>query len=102
MDRRIPPITEPEGKCWYQPSYDELIFSDDAVMVSRDAFNRLSDYSRSIPSGVYEGKIWKSMIKDQWYLCWFGAHSTDPKLCTIYRLPLIIDDIGAIELMGGT
>lgn len=66
----------------------------------------LKDYSATVPSGVYEGKMWKRndglyansdashfvtpKQPTKWLLCWYGP-STNPDNCVIdYREILIV------------
>ena len=101
MECPIPMRTDPLRDHWDQPSHSDLFFTEEEVIVSRWAFNVLKEYSSTIPSGAYPGKMWKCHYDGQWELCWFGIHLTDDKLVTINRMPLIVDDIGVVKLMGG-
>lgn len=101
MDCPIPLMDDPLSVYWDQPSHNQLFFTEEAVIVPRHAFNALKEYSSSNPSGAYHGKMWKCYFDGQWELCWFGIHPTDPKLVTINRMPLIVDDVGITTLMGG-
>lgn len=61
-EKSIPPITDPMGRAWKQPPVSEILFDDfnDYVMMNESTFHQLADYSFSRPSGVYEGKMWRS------------------------------------------
>lgn len=74
-------------------------FFRDRVVMDERAFYELSDYSCSMPSGVYDGKMWRrcqgahtSLPKEQWhwFLCWFGP-SDRPGMCSTNVLPLVIE-----------
>ena len=69
----IPEMTDEMGRYWEQPARENILIDDThAVMNKRDC-ESLANYSRSIPSGVYPGKMWKSIIQDgRKYLCWFS------------------------------
>lgn len=94
----VPPITHPMGKHWDQPDPALMQFYADRVVMKEGVFLGLADYSCSIPSGVYDGKMWRRcqgahtpLPKEQrrWFLCWFGP-SDDPDKCSIHSLPLVI------------
>lgn len=74
-------MTHPFGKVWEQPKTSEVIICNKYATMSKESFNRLHDYSRSQPSGVYEGKMWKtSDDRITWHLHWWGA-SDEPTMC---------------------
>lgn len=82
----IPPMTDPMSKGWSQPSLDEITFYRDKVIMTKRTFDRLKEYSTSIPTGVYLGKMWKfRAIEDVWYLRWFGESSKGSDHCAIYQ-----------------
>lgn len=56
----IPKITDPLGKHWNQPSADEILIDDTHAVMSADTFRQLAEYSCSVPSGVYPGKMWRA------------------------------------------
>lgn len=79
----IPPITDPLGRNWPQPSLDGILVDDTHAVMTHATFNALLEYSRSTPSGVYPGKMWKAVMKDRTaYLCWFGIIEGQPDLCS--------------------
>lgn len=75
----IPDITHPIGKYWYQPSWRQIVFSDTHATMSQETFDDLKDYSTSTPSGVYQGKMWKSHRQGKWWLRWYGVDDGDPR-----------------------
>lgn len=91
----IPPMTHPYGKVWEQPNLDEVHICNDYATMDEKAFRKLHDYSRSQPSAVYEGKMWKTSDehdtnkngdkikrdKITWHLHWWGF-SEDPMKCS--------------------
>lgn len=107
----IPPITDPQGSGWDQPSTDRIAITDKYATMSKETFGELLDYSRSQPTGCYPGKMWRTMdesatlIKDgehkgkyrkgpdygKWFLAWFGEHE-DPKFCTNNYREIIISE----------
>lgn len=97
----IPPITNPLGRHWEQPSVDEILVNEDYAVMSRSSLQKLKNYSHTNPSGVYPGKMWRAKIlvvdspgkfrvyKNQ--LRWYGVHP-DPGYCSNnYRDILLID-----------
>lgn len=87
----IPPMTHPLGSAWDQPSRADILVDDThALMVPGDV-EKLSDYSCSIPSGVYEGKMWKR-ARDRrepeggWFLCWYEPDGDPDMMAIRYRL----------------
>lgn len=100
----IPPITDPLGKGWQQPDRFEIEIDHQYARMKRPAFERLLDYSNSMPTGVYEGKMWKSgewktgyksgrtvRFATQWHLHWWSA-SDDPDKCKGNTREIIIHE----------
>lgn len=86
----IPAMTDPMGRHWKQPKREDILVDDTHALMSEADFNKLPDYSRSTPSGVYDGKMWRSGTRDgHWYLCWFGP-GPNPKLCYIHSREVIL------------
>lgn len=77
----IPKMTHPLSSAWDQPNPEDVLIDKTHALMSENDFNDLLDYSHSQPSGVYVGKMWKSKVRDNWILCWFGPH-TDPNMCS--------------------
>lgn len=80
----IPPIdivADPMGKHWTQPDRELIKVNSETAEMTQCVLEQLCDYSHSMPTGVYPGKMWKRKQGEQWWLCWFGV-SKDPKLCT--------------------
>jgi len=79
----IPPMTDPRGKYWDQPSRDDIAVNGTHAVMSRSALERLPDYSRSKPSGVYPGKMWKAITRTgDAYLCWYGIVEGRDDVCS--------------------
>lgn len=88
----IPPMDDPMGKHWRQPDHSGFMIDDNHVLMTRKEFEALADYSQSQPSGVYPGKMWRTLsrwpyripmgpVRFVWCLRWFGI-SEDPAMCT--------------------
>jgi hypothetical protein len=86
----IPEITNEMGRNWSQPSTSKILVDDTHALMDEATFKELAEYSSSIPSGVYDGKMWKRHdgIYDKkatthtWMLMWYGP-SVDPEKCSI-------------------
>ena len=87
----IPMITHPLGMYWEQPSRNEIAVDDECALMDKAAFKGLQEYSRSIPTGAYEGKMWKRINGENSWLCWYGI-SDDPGTVSINARPIIIVD----------
>lgn len=68
----IPQITDPLGKNWKQPHRRYIEVDDTHALMSEQTFKGLLEYSCTIPSGKYEGKMWKANRSGKWYLAWYG------------------------------
>lgn len=87
----IPPMTHELGRYWEQPDRSEIEVDGTHALMSPAAFYALSDYSRSNPSGVYEGKMWRRLADGVWFLCWFENEplSTDWLLVKTRRILVV-------------
>lgn len=87
----IPLMTHPLGKYWEQPSLDKILIDDEYAVMTIETLKEIHDYSHSIPSGIYEGKIWRgSDDKKEWYLNWWGFGSSPEKVTHNVRKILIL------------
>ena len=90
----VPKVTDPMGVYWEQPArYAIGLYSDGYVVMCKKAFNELSDYSHSNPSGVYSGKMWKAQRDEGWYLCWYDNMKDVPNIYEINRRPIILKEM---------
>lgn len=97
----IPPITEPLGRYWKQPSPEAILVDDTHALMDRPTFDLLEEYSTSMPSGVYEGKMWSRHDglydekflagggQPEWLLVWYGP-SEDPDKCSINKRIILL------------
>lgn len=85
----IPPITDPMGRYWKQPSRDRILIDDKHALMDRDTFALIEDYSSSMPSGVYEGKMWRRFSESKWHLVWYGP-SLFPNSYDVNRREILI------------
>ena len=85
----IPEMTDPLSKGWQQPDLSKINFVDGFAEMSQNIFEELGEYSMSIPSDVYPGKVWKANKKQTgWWLNWFAGKGEDR--CVILGLPIRI------------
>lgn len=92
-EQQIPPITDHRGLHWRQPHRRFIELDDTHALMSDQTFKGLADYTRSQPTGVYAGKMWRShYTKDGWVLHWFKAMTENPNMCVReHRIILIVD-----------
>lgn len=87
----IPPMKHQWSKGWSQPALNEIDLSNGRTAVMPlSAFKKLSEYSSSLPSGVYEGKMWRARAScaSGWVLRWFDASPTDPDKCAVREVQI--------------
>lgn len=58
------------------------------VLLSIEQFRGLNEYSTSRPTGVYEGKCWKTYFRGQWFLFWYSYG--DCVNCAIHHRRIMI------------
>lgn len=88
----IPPMIDPLGRYWDQPKREEIAVDHSAAMMSSATFSKLHEYSGSLPSGKYEGKMWRLNRGGVWYLRWYQADPNDPNMLLIPVRPIVIVD----------
>ncbi len=100
----IPLMTHPLSKYWDQPNRREIEIDEIHALMTRNTFNKLHEYSGTIPTGAYEGKMWKRHDglcdrefmsaggKPVWLLMWYGPYPPDPNEVSInHRIILLVD-----------
>lgn len=95
----IPPMTDPLGAHWKQPAREEILTDGKNAVMTKATFAKLAEYSATVPSGVYPGKLWKrhdgafdprcEPSARRWLLVWFGVHSL-PDRCSINWREILI------------
>ena len=85
----IPEMTHPLSKAWDQPNKSEIAIDDTHALMTERTFKQLRDYSASIPSGVYDGKMWRMEAKGINYLRWYSSNE-DPNKCSINTREILI------------
>jgi len=94
-EKVIPVMDHPLGRAWSQPKRQDIIINATQAFISARSFNCLHNYSHSLPSGVYSGKMWKQLTRDKsqvehWWLCWFVDSTVYPNSCTTNRRKIVI------------
>lgn len=88
----VPPITDRLGRHWEQPPVQDIEFDYEYAYMTEEAFDKLGEYSTSIPTATYAGKMWKARIgkTKNWKLRWYEDHPTDPKVLLIPSRRIVI------------
>lgn len=77
---------------WTQPNANDIVIDDRYAVMSLETFNQLKDYSRSYPTGVSFGKMWKCAKYDRstWWLLWYHETNNPTMAGTAVREILIV------------
>jgi len=81
----IPDMIHPLSKHWDQPSKEDILIDNTHALISKKSFEQLKNYSMSIPTEVYEGKMWKAGSKNKWFLRWYGVENREGLLPILTR-----------------
>ncbi|MDX4946491.1 hypothetical protein [Providencia manganoxydans] len=93
MSDKLPAITNPLGKHWKQPNPANINIDDTHAMMSSSDYELLADYSGSVPSGVYVGKMWKAVAPSgKAFLRWFGIVPERDDVCSNNQREILIVD----------
>lgn len=85
----IPPITHELGAYWKQPPLSDLLVDETHAVMTEPTFKALAEYSATIPTGVYEGKMWRARVRSGWLLRWYGP-SDHHQSCSIEQREILI------------
>lgn len=89
----IPKMTHPLSSGWQQPSRSDILVDCEYAYMTQHTMNQLPTYSATLPTGVYEGKMWKSKY-DKWYLNWFAESPKDADMCRgEVRIIKVVDEL---------
>lgn len=96
-----PPLESPYP--WRQPAPEFILIDDTHALMARVTFEELPEYSATIPTGVYPGKMWRRHDGELehaqgrrkeppiWLLCWYSRIPDKPDLCASnYRRVLLV------------
>ena len=94
-DRPRPEIGFNDERRYSPPgSYPPICFDSSGFLISQKDFDALPEYSRSKPTGVYDGKCWKAYDaeNDQWWIgCYIEENPPHPDgMLTPYRKALVV------------
>jgi hypothetical protein len=102
----IPPMTHPYASSWSQPDQSRMAIDDTYAIMDRRTFLELEEYSATMPSGVYEGKMWRrhngsfDRSPDRkppvWLLVWYGR-SDRPNVVSNNWRKIILSDANIEE-----
>lgn len=96
----IPPMTHELGRYWDQPNPARILIDDTHAVMDEATLKALHEYSTTMPTGVYEGKMWKAnrwerapggaiRMTDRWLLRWYGF-SDKPDCCSNNQREILI------------
>lgn len=87
----IPECIHPLCKAWDQPENTEIEIDDTHALMFKKTFEHLKEYSCSIPTGVYSGKMWKAHgLDDEWYLRWYENDKENVGMCWIKSRVILV------------
>ena len=90
MDKDKLPERENPTTGWSQPLTEEIAIDATHAVMTKKTFDQLKDYSYSVPTGVWVGKLWKRQGDDTtWWLCWFNL-SEKPGICRCRSREILI------------
>lgn len=93
MNCPIPMITNELGLYWEQPDPAQWLFDDTHVVIPERDLRKLHSYDTSMPSGVYDGKMWQrhedGFSPPRHLLVWYGPHA-EPGMCGIYFREILV------------
>lgn len=96
-DYVVPPITDPMGRHWEQPARESIRVDKERAFMDQKTFDALLAYNTSIPTGVYDGKMWKRNelargggFTKNWFLVWMGP-CDDSSKCALHRRLIVIE-----------
>lgn len=86
----VPPMTDPLGRHWRQPPRERIAIDDTHALMDRATLEALPEYSRTVPTGVYPGKMWRAHAGDGcWLLRWWGL-CDDPAKCSCNEREILV------------
>ena len=71
------PIPSPDFKgnqvMWHQPKREDILVDKKFAIMSQETFDSLMEYSQTNPTGIYDGKMWKSKSRfGHFFLKWYA------------------------------
>lgn len=86
----IPPITDPMGKMWEQPDPSRIIIHGHFALMDENAFDLLHEYSSSVPTLVYVGKMWKARVGMDWVLRFWDFSHKGEYFCKMQERLIVV------------
>lgn len=87
----LPAMTDPLGRHWQQPKRENVLIDDRHACCTRADFDLLPEYSATIPTGAYVGKMWKRRQPDRWLLCWYAPADKPDHVVVHWRELIVVD-----------
>lgn len=102
----IPQMTDPRSKYWEQPKTESILVDDKFACMTLKTLHELHEYNCTMPTGVYDGKMWRREVHSKPYgqwskeqgdeflyhvLCWCGPHE-DPTQASINTRVILLTD----------
>lgn len=90
-DHHPPALESPYGPgAWHQPERTKVLIDATHALMTKAVFDSLAEYSTTMPSGVYPGKMWRRhdgsfdprCTNPEWLFCWYGR-TDDPEKCSV-------------------
>lgn len=92
MEHPIPPADFMGNQVmWCQPKREDILVDEEFAVMSQETFEALMEYSRSIPTGAYDGKMWKRLQQHRTLLCWFAPTDYLDRKHVCFRIIRIMD-----------
>lgn len=88
MSNNIPAMPAEWAPYWRGPDRSEIVFQGPDAVMTHKAFDMLLDYTGTMPTGVYDGKMWKTRLEGSWYLRWYSTPRNNPNKCIINTRPI--------------
>lgn len=89
----IPQMTHELSRYWKQPNPSDILIDERHAVMNSLTFNALAEYSLSVPSGVYDGKMWKANTlrrgRPTWLLKWYDRGDS-PMHCALKIREILI------------
>jgi hypothetical protein len=102
IESHPPTLESPYGPgAWSQPDRTHVLIDDTHALMTKTTFEKLCEYSTSVPTGVYPGKMWRrhdgahalmdgaNRVTPEWLFCWYGR-TEDPTKCSIHFRKVIL------------
>lgn len=100
LEQQLPALDSPYGpNVWNQPPRDSIAIDATHALMTRGTFEALVEYSGSLPTGAYPGKLWRrhdgifdrqSKEPPKWLLGWYGPTADPSKVSINFREVLIV------------